>query len=351
MKVRFMKKNTTIKDVARYAQVSIATVSNVLNNVDKASEETKRKVMEAVHTLEYHPNVNAQSLVRQKSNLIGLIFPLSKHLPVYKTFMGDNPFYTEYICGVECSARSRGYDVLITGAGDERQCKEWISKRKIDGAIIMGKYPDSIVKELEELQIPFVMTDAHGMYSERQGSVGINDELGGYIATKHLTDLGHKMIAFAAGDLDYIGGVNHQRYQGYQRALEEVGINSHNGLVFIGTVSFDGGYEIGFKIMERLEPITAVVTVADIMAFGILKSFTVAGRRVPEDYSVVGFDDLKECAYVTPGLTTIRQDIFQKGAITAETLINGIEYEKSINSHVELPLTLIIRNSTGRPSD
>lgn len=339
-----MKKSVTIKDVAKYADVSVATVSNVINNVDKASEETKQRVLDAMKELDYLPNYTARSLVRKKSDLIGIIFSLSDKTPVYKTLMNDNPFYTEYTSGIECIAREKNYDVLITGINDEKKCKEWILKRNIDGVIFLGNYSDKIKIELEKLQIPFALTDVYGE-NLTCPRIGIDDELGGYIAAKHLIDYGHKQIAFATSSLAS-KSVNYYRYQGYKKALMEANIPVNKNIIFEGDICFEGGVKIGNKILEDKHGITAIIAVADVVAFGIIKAINNSGKSIPEQYSLVGFDDIKECLYVKPGLTTIHQDIFEKGMLTAKALIQWIEQGENKNNKIELPLKLVMREST-----
>lgn len=339
-----MKKSVTIKDVAKLANVSVATVSNVINNIDKASPETKQKVLKVMKDLDYSPNYTARSLVCKKSGLIGIIFALSDKTPVYKTLMNDNPFYTEYISGIECIARENDYDVLITGIDDEKKCKEWILKRNIDGVIFLGNYSNKIKKELGELQIPFALTDVYGQ-NLICPSIGIDDELGGYIAAKHLIDYGHKKIAFATSPL-VPKSVNYYRYEGYKRALAEANIPLDKNMVFEGDICFEGGLNIGNRILKDKNKITAIIAAADVVAFGIIKAINNCGKSVPDHYSLVGFDDIKECLYVTPTLTTIHQDIFQKGILTVKAVLQWIEKGENKNSRVELPLKLVNREST-----
>ena len=340
-----MKKSITIKDVAKYANVSVATVSNVLNNVNKASNDTRERVLEAIKVLGYHTNFTARSLVRQKSDLIGIILSLSDNLPIYKNIINNNPFYLEFISGIEYSARKQNYDVLITGGENEEKCLEWILRRKIDGVIYLGEYSRKFIEQLGKLSIPFALTDVYGENLEGYCRIGINDELGGYIATKHLIDLGHKYIALSTSNLK-TNGVNYYRYRGYKRALNEADVSINENIIFEDDISYEGGYRIGNKVVESTETITGIVAEADVMAFGIIKALKAAGKEIPRDYSLVGFDNIKECRYVSPELTTISQDAFQKGVLTAEALIRNIEEGEIFNNSIELPINLVIREST-----
>lgn len=339
-------KKATIKDVAKYANVSISTVSNVLNNVDKASEETKKKVLEAMDILDYHPNLTARSLVSKKSNIIGIILPKNNKLSASQVFIGDNPFFTEYLSGIEYSARQKNYDVLITGIEDEEECKRWILNRDIDAVIFTGRVTVELIQKLEELKIPFSLMDTNEDEFRPYNRVGVDDTYGGYIATKHLLDLGHKKVAF----ITHRNGLKSFRFKGYQKALSEVKIEVDEAITMETGLGFQQGYIVGTAIsrMPKEYMPTAVVATADIIAFGIMKALITDGKRVPEDISIIGFDDVKECEYVTPGLTTIHQDIFQKGAKTVEVLIDDVEKGTDEKLRIELPVKLIVRESTKR---
>lgn len=346
-----MKSHITIKDVAKYANVSVSTVSNVLNKVNKASDDTRSKVMNAIKELDYQPNLAARSLVKQKSKLIGVIFSVCDGLVnTYKTFMTNNPFYSEYLSSIEYNARNNGYDVLIAGMENVEDCRNWILKRNIDGIIIIGKCSNDMLKEFERMQIPIVFTDSYVQHNQKQGSIGIDDELGGYIATKYLIDLGHRNISLGADYIDYLYSVNYFRYLGYKRALKEADISFNNKIIFEGSTSYSGGFEIGKKIINNDEKITAIVTFADVVAVGIIKYLKEAGKDIPGDYSIIGFDNLTICDYISPSLTTINQDIFLKGSMAIEQLIKVIETEESFQERVQIPIKLIVRKSTRKLS-
>lgn len=344
-----MKKTSTIKDVAKYANVSVATVSNVMNNIDKTSESTKQRVLEAIKILGYHTNFTARSLVRQKSNFIGIVLSSNDKLDIYRNIINNNPFYLEFISGIEYSARKNNYDVLITGGENEKECLEWILRRNIDGIIYLGQYSDKLIEGLKEINIPFAFTDVYGENIKKYSSIGINDELGGYIAAKHLIDLGHKHIALATNDLK-LKGVNYYRYMGYKKALNENHILINKNIIFQDSISYEGGYNIGTSIIKSKEIITGIVAAADIMAFGIMKALKSFKKEIPKDYSIIGFDNIKECTYINPELTTINQDIFQKGVLTANAIIKSIETGELYSNPIELPINLIVRESTRKIS-
>jgi LacI family transcriptional regulator len=340
-----MKRKITIREVAKYAGVSVASVSNVINGIDKTSEVTKEKILKAISEIGYQPDFTARSLAKGKSNLIGIMLPISEEGDEASLLLKNNPFFSEFISGIEYISRRRGYDVLITGIEKDQRCKEWIDKRNLDGIILLGMHPEAFFNEMQGMKLPIVLIDAYEEYNTMFHRITIDDELGGYIATKHLIDLGHRNIALATGSINN-SGVNYKRFEGYKRALQETQIDFDRKIVFEDHLTYEGGYEMGKKILQLGAEITAVFAVADIVAFGVIKSFMNHGKNVPADYSIIGFDDIKLCEYMSPGLTTVRQDITKKGIAAAEAIFNDIEAGVISNENILMPIELIIREST-----
>jgi LacI family transcriptional regulator len=339
-----MKRKITIREVAKYAGVSVASVSNVINGIDKTSEVTKEKILKAIDEIGYQPDFTARSLAKGKSNLIGIMLPISEEGDEASLLLKNNPFFSEFISGIEYISRRRGYDVLITGIEKDQKCKEWIDKRNLDGIILLGMHPEAFFNEMQGMKLPIVLIDAYEEYNTMFHRIAIDDELGGYIATKHLIDLGHRNIALATGSINN-SGVNYKRFEGYKRALQEAGIGFDRKVVLEDHLNYESGYKMGKKI-QQLKEITAVFAVADILAFGVIKSLKDSGKNVPEEYSVVGFDDIKLCEYMSPGLTTVRLDITKKGIAAAEAIFNDIEEGIVSNENILMPIELIIREST-----
>ncbi|MCX8131332.1 MAG: LacI family transcriptional regulator [Clostridia bacterium] len=340
-----MKNRTTIRDVAKYLGVSVATISNVLNDINKTSEETRERVLQAVKELDYQPDFTARSLAKRKSNLIGVMLPYIEENTDTSFLSRDNFFYGEFIGGIEHGTKLRGYDYLITGTKSGQSCKEWIKKRNLDGIIIMGIYPEALFNEFKKMNIPVVLIDTYEKYTGRFHNIAIDDKSGGMTAANHLISLGHKRIALATGSIN-TSDVNFMRYEGYKKALQDSNITFDEKLIYEDEVSFAGGYRIGEEILKRNSDITAVFAVADILALGIMKSFVKNGKSIPDDLSIVGFDNLKMCEFVTPGLTTISQNIFKKGVIAADTLLDDIESGVSTKERITLPIKLVVREST-----
>lgn len=341
-----MKKKTTIKDVAMHSGVSTATVSNVLNNINnRVSEETKKKVLDSVKELNYKMDFNARSLAGRNSNIIGVMLPITEDQDMSSTLLTNNPFYSEFINGIEFVARQNGYDILITGVSKEYSCREWVIKRNLDGLIFLGMYPEKLYNEIVDLDIPVVLTDTYEDYTTRFHSIGIDDKQGAYLATKYLLELGHRKIAFVTGDI-FSSGVNLKRFNGYEKALKEYNIPLDHKNIVQTTVGFDGGVEAAQKIIKQSLDVTAVFAVADIMAFGVIKHFNQNSIKVPDEISVIGFDDLKMCEYMFPALTTVKQDIFRKGSTAVKVLIDDIECINKEKQNIILPVKLIEREST-----
>lgn len=338
-----MKKKTTIKDVAKHAKVSPATVSYVLNGVKKVSEKTKKRVLDAVEELNYYPDFAAVNLSKRTSNLIGVVLPAAE-----ESMFEHNAYYNEFVGGIELVARLNNFDTLITGEGNIEGLSQWVKKRNLDGLIYMGLFPEESSAELKALNVPTVLIDAYGEYTEYFNNVNIDDERGGYLATKHLIALGHENIAFVATNVN-LSPVDYLRYQGYQKALKEASLSHDEGLLFeVETISFEKGKSIGEVMLESQYAFSGIVTVSDILAFGIIKAFYQNHLHVPTDYSIIGFDDLSISQYSIPSLTTVRQNIFGKGKTAAQLILDLIKSTAKKNKCIKLPVELIERESTTR---
>ena len=336
-------KKIGMKDIAKKCNVSVATVSYVINGVDKVSEEKKKMVLQAIEELNYNPNLNARALSKGESKLIGILLPLVEEEDRIESLIGSNPFYMEFIAGAECGLQDRGYDILLSGTYGHENFKRWLSGRDLDGIVIFGSAPKEIYQIVREMQVPCCLVDS----DEGDGwmSVNIDDELGGYLATRHLIDLGHQKIGFLGSSLNK-SNVNRNRYQGYQRALKEGGIRFNPKYVFEDDVSFEAGVRTAQKIYQSQSDITGIVCTSDTGAIGLIKGCTDLKMKVPDRLSIVGFDDIKMSSYITPTLTTIKQDVALKGKIAVDYLISSLVSNTSLNRQTVLIPTLIQREST-----
>ncbi|GHV42795.1 LacI family transcriptional regulator [Clostridia bacterium] len=322
-------------------------MSYVLNNTPSQtiSKETVDKVLDAVQRLGYVPNQAAQTLGASKlqkkgsSKLIGIVIPQTEP---GKEFVFSNPFYGDFLSAVEYTARINGYQILISGTAVDQSYVEIAKSRSLDGVIIVGMYPSSQIGEFKKMQTPIVMVD-YCRSDHFFHNIGINDRYGGYLATHYLTERGHRKIAFVSGFVqDY--GVNFERLLGYRDALNEEGIEYDENLMFTGNV----GYEYGFKAAEQMakrKNVTAVFVTADIIAVGLIKGLHKIGLRVPEDVSVIGFDDIYLAQLSEPSLTTVRQDITKKGEAAIKLIIDNVKDSQLPRRDISIPLKIVERES------
>lgn len=337
--------NKTLKDVAEYAGVSIAAVSYVLNGRgNKLSAETAARIRQAIDKLKYVPSYTARSLKNNKSMLIGVIIPQTEGV---KQLLLDNPFYSELISGIEFKTREYGYHIILSGVDNGRSYMDVSIQRNLDGAVIMGIYNENFYDELKKANIPIVLIDSY-VNDNYFNTVGIDDELGGYLAVKYLIDYGHKNIALVTGTIRK-DGVTEKRFLGYKRALKEAQIFYNSDYIFENAANYNYGYEAGKLIAKKNSDITAVFATADMIALGLIKGLKEFGKAVPDDISVIGFDDIYMAKIYDPPLTTVRQEIFKKGLEAAELVIDTIENNiKTDKKEILLPLSVVERGTVKR---
>jgi len=338
----------TIKDVAKEAKVSIATVSYVINNKANVTDETKEKVLKAVKKLGYQPNLSARNLVGQKSNLIGVLIPnwgdadrLSEGSK--DNFNFDNPFYGNILNSIESLSTKEGYSILLIGSTiTVDKIKNITLQRDLDGLIIIGAFP-KLIDNLSEVKIPIVLIDSYTKQEEFY-KVGIDDEYGGYIATKHLLDLGHKEIGLISGEL-IEDGVDMERFKGYKKALLERNLPIKKENICNVGVSMEGGYYGIEKLLKQNQQLTAIFSTADIMSMGIYKKLHELKLNIPEDISIVSFDNFPYTEFLHPSLSTVSQPVFLKGKQATELLIKLIAGKKVEDNGLTLPIGLVKRDS------
>ena len=337
-----MSRRVTIRDVAKEAGVSTATISYVLNN--KASEsitpETIARVNAAIEKLGYVPNLSARALRYRKSNLIGVVIPQTEP---GKEFMFSNPFYGDFLSAVEYTARTRGYRLLISGTSVGQSYIEIAQNHGLDAIIILGIYPTDDINAYKEAKIPLVLVDCY-RNDHFFHSIGTNDRHGGYLAAHYLIRHGHRRIAFVSGAVEEVG-VNQKRLFGYHDALDEAGIPYDRELIFSGNVGYEYGTETALDIARNHPDVTAVFATADIMAAGVIKGFSDAGLSVPGNVSVVGFDDVFIANISSPSLTTVRQNIKEKGRVAVELALDAIDDPSGPKREVIIPLEVVERDS------
>lgn len=335
----------SIRKIAEVAGVSVSTVSRALNNYKDVSPATKEKIFRIAREFNYFPSAVARSLVLKKSNLIGLIFG-------DRVNSGFDVPFNRQISAVRITAGHAGYDLMVFANSNKQKatfltlCRE----RGVDGLFFIlhkeEKKNLAQIKELEESDIPcvtvnFQIEGDHCTYVESDNFQGAKD------VVTHLLRLGHRKIAFIGGDL--YGKTGRDRLAGYEQALHEFGISKDEDLIEMSLFTESVASEATHRIMDRNKGVTAFFVSGDPIAFTVIEVLKSRGLYVPTDISVAGFDDIKEAAYYTPALTTIRQQQYELGRLATEALIQMIENPEYRAKPVTLPCELIIRNSTAPP--
>ncbi|MCQ2457684.1 MAG: LacI family transcriptional regulator [Clostridia bacterium] len=337
-------KRVSIKDVAEAAGVSTATVSYVINaRPDQTiSPETSARVLKAVRELNYIPNSAASSLKSKKTNLIGLVIPQTEP---GKEFMFSNPFYGDLLSSIEYSARREGYHILLSAPDNGQSYITIARNRGVDGIIIVGAYPNEWLDELHSLSIPVVLIDTY-VKDPVYHTVGIDDRLGGRMATEYLLSRGHRDIAFLSGQIEE-HGVVHKRFQGYKDALESAGLPVRDEYLYTGSISFEYAEQAAREMVAKGCRETAVFATADVMGVGLIGGLHNLGVRVPDDISVIGFDDGILAKMCNPRLTTIHQDIAEKGVTAIRFIMDSISGATDKQEKI-LPLSVVERQSVRR---
>jgi len=331
----------TITDVAELANVSIATVSRVLNGSAYVSPELELRVQQAIEQLGYRPNVLARHLRRNENPTIGILIPDSK-----------NPFFAEMAKGVEDTCFGQGFVAVLCDT-DEQPAKalghlDLLYQQRAAGFAVVS--PGQITPHLQQMLddgYRIVVVD-RALSSLPTDSVVSDNYGGGRLAVEHLVKLGHRRIGFVVSNLEHetIQG----RWAGARDAMCAAGLEIDPALVYTEGDELPGsGYEGAERILRDPHWPTAIFAFNDLMAFGVLRYAQKRGITVPDQLSVIGFDDMMMASYSAPSLSTIRQPKYELGQQAAEILLRRIHGDHSPVQHLTLPTTLIIRESTVPP--
>jgi len=330
----------TIGEIAKIAGVSKTTVSRVLNEKPDVDPATREKILSLISEYDFQPNAFAKAISQQKSRHIGLIIP---HKAEY---VFSNPFYTEVMHGVSSEVDAQGYYLLLCYA-HEVNYLDIFKQKRVDGFVLLspGSYHKHIIDSLNAAEAPFVST-AKISDEESMCFVDVDNYHGGTLVMEHLVSLGHQKIAFI-GKPKLTSSLD--RLNSYKAALEKYHLPQVPDWVLItDTSSIETGHNTTQKLLQGKDVPTAIFLANDVMAIGAVYAAHECGLRVPEDLSIVGFDDIPLARYVNPPLTTVRQPAFEKGVQAARSLIQCLEKGAPPRSRI-LDLELVIRASTAPP--
>ena len=321
------QKRSTIRDVARRATVSPATVSRVLNGCSHIREETRRRVLEAVRELGYTPDRRARALRKRQTTIIGVITPDI-----------SNPFFSLLVRGVEHEAQAQEYSVVIGDSGNslegERRAIRALLRERVDGVILtaVAAQSDSFT-DLLRGEIPLVIADRRVPGVEAPAVVvdGVHD---GRRLTSYLIGLGYRDIAFVQGPPEVSTSVD--RFEGYRRSLDRHGLRLNPDGLERGDYTYEGGYEAARRLLRRHRP-EVLIAANDLMAIGALYALKEAGLSVPEEIGVAGFDNIPLAAWVHPRLTTIEIPAYEIGREAMRLLLRLLRGERiSLSASVKV---------------
>lgn len=331
----------TIKDVAKHANVSTTVVSKALNGYSDVSEETRKKVLKAVEELNYSPNMLAKNLKQKVTKSIALIFSN------FEGSSGKDGVLFQMMTWIFEAASDYNYEVLLyTRNLSEQQDKsywQFCKEHKVSGAVITGlKTTDPYFQEIVDSNFPCVVIDAD-ITGSHTSSVMTDNVGAAQAAIQHLVDLGHRRIGMVNGHNFAV--VSNERLKGYQQALKANGIEFDPALVVNGDYTEEYAYGSAESYLQDHPDVTAVFFASDLMAIGFMNRCRELNVRIPEQLSVIGFDDIVLSSYTSPKLTTVRQD-FKRMAMTAfEQVIHLLEHNGT-GKNLKIPFQVVDRETT-----
>jgi len=328
--------NPTIRDVAKLAEVHPSTVSRVINGDSRISEKTKNKVLLIIKKLGYTPNAIARGLKTKRTFTLGMLIPDI-----------TNPFFAEIARGVEDAANKNSFNIILCNTDDklkkERTYLEILREKRVDGLILgTAHIRDKSILELEKKKFPYILI-SRNVDRLNKNCIIIDDLAGGMMATEYLIKLGHHRIAHISGPLKTRSGLN--RLKGYQLALKKYKIEYNDELIGEGDFRIRGGYQVMKRFLKLTKPPTAIFAANDLLALGAMQAIQKKNFYIPEDFSIIGFNDIELASFVYPSLTTIRQPILEMGNLAVKMLLNIIIDGEFNQGKILLKPKLIIRES------
>jgi LacI family transcriptional regulator len=338
----------TIREVARLGGVSVGTVSRALNGYPDVSEETRSRLIELARQLDYTPAAAARSLVLERSQLIGVFLETGEGHPDLQ-----HPFFHGVLVGLKERLGAAGFDLLLfarEAGGDGWGSGSYLARSRhhgVDGVVLMGVDPrDAEIGRLLASEVPCVGVDIE-LQGPHSAYVISDNATGAARAVRHLAELGHRRIATITGMLETHPG--RDRLRGYRAELEAQKLPYRDEYSVGGDYYFDSGAAAMARLLELPEPPTAVFAASDLMALGALRTAAGAGIAVPEQLSVVGFDDIPWAEHANPPLTTLRQDKHGLGRAAGDALLRRLEDEDAEPAVDVLPVELMVRATTAPP--
>src|SRR6185312_320624 len=333
---------TTLKDISLEAGVDIATVSRALNGNYGVHKATRERVLAVAKSLNYRANLLARGLAMGRSHTLGLLVPDV-----------GNPFVTELFRGAEDAAYSAGYHLLLCNSyldpAREVQYIRSLLDKRVEGILMhsVDALSKTEVKELANSNVPVVLLCRPPNAYSFSG-VSVNQFEGGILGGKHLIDLGHKTVAFLSGSRSHPNFV--ERGKGFMKAIASSS-EKVTSIVVHGSPSFGGGYQMTKKLLQQKRGITAIFAANDVTAFGAARAIFEAGLRIPDDISLIGFDNVELANIVRPPLTTIHQPKYEMGHAAVELLL-GLAKDGSLRvpEHRQFGVQIVERNSTSAPA-
>jgi LacI family transcriptional regulator len=335
----------TLEKIGKMAGVSRSTVSRVVNGEASVRDQVRERVWQVIQETGYQPHAAARSLVTRRTQIIGVIIPEA----VTKLF--TDPFFPLLLAGVTGTCNVRHYHLMLSlfnGPADPKEMyRRVVRSGHLDGVIVASsRLDDPLVPQLLRDGFPFVLVGRHP--EARVNYVDVDNIGAAQMAVEHLIGMGHKCIATITGPLTTAHGQD--RLAGYRLALEAHGIPIQENLIVEGDFTEASGSSGALHLLAASP--TAIFVASDTMAIGALKALRQAGRRIPEDVALVGFDDVPIASAVEPALTTIRQPIRRLGSLSAELVLNMAENsseEHTLVNRIVLPAELVVRESCGAP--
>ncbi|MBP0724571.1 LacI family DNA-binding transcriptional regulator [Bacillus sp. RG28] len=334
--------SVTIKDVAKLANVAPSTVSRVISNSPRISEKTKRKVRKVMDELNYHPNLNARSLANSSTKSIGVVLS-----PTVNTSF-QNPFFAEVIRGITSYINQKDYSLYFITGKNEEEIAQLVNKTvkggRVDGIILLySKENDPIIQYLNSHNYPFVLVGKPYSHLEEITYIDNDNYSASREVTNYLLSLGHKNIAFVGGEKNLL--VTKERLRGYEDALKLNGLRIIDEFSIFTSFTREGGMNAVEQLLSINHEPTAIVVTDDILALGVISALKNKGFSVPEDISVVSFNNALIAELASPPLTSVDINIYQLGYEAAKNIIYKVEEPDGSEKSIIVPYKLIIRDT------